>query len=177
MSITATTGIVRVISGEVTLAIITPDRYWRFESQGGGSDGIATTISELKMTYDESSNLLSSFTLVNIGGTIIPGFPLVNVNDGVAETVLNTSNSGVLLANGNFDFYVDFGAGNGKDVSVYSIAPQGNIGVSLFNTPTGFNAYKSSNAVDWELVKSFSSISTGIGPWNPGTFRDFDLTA
>ena len=173
MSIIATGG-VNVISGEVTLAIVNPARYWRLETQGTGSSVAGNSISELKMTFAGTSNLLDSFTLTSIGGAFT--FPLSNINDTVAETSNTVSTGFVPVANGDMDFYVDFGENNRKSVTVYSIAPQGNVGVSVFNTPVGFNAYRSSDAVIWTLVTSFTSITTGIANWTPGIFRDFNLT-
>lgn len=161
------------ISGKISMGLSPNFRYWRLETQGSGSSVAGNSISELKMTFNNSSNLLDSFTLTSIGGAFT--FAITNINDTVAATD-NTSFGFVPVANGDMDFYVDFGVANEKNVTVYSIAPQGNIGSATFNTPLGFNAYKSNNAVDWTLVKSFTDITTGIGPWDPGTFRDFDLT-
>lgn len=149
-------------------------RFWRLEVTAFGSNG--TAISELKMTFDASSNLLDSFTLTSIGGTFSEEFTLAKINDTIAEIVNADSIGFVPIANGFMDFYVDFGVGNEKDVSVYSVAPQGTAGSNPNNALVGFNAHKSNNAVDWTLVKSFSDITTTFPDWNPGTFRDFDLT-
>ena len=168
-------GGVKVPQGNFSVTVPTPGfQFWRLETQGSGSATTGNSISELKMTFDSSSNLLDSFTLTSIGGAFV--FPLSNINDTIAETDNAVSIGFVPVANGDMDFYVDFGNGNDKSVSIYSIAPQGRVDDEAFNTPTAFNAYSSDNASDWTLVKSFSGITTGIGPWNPGTFRDFDLT-
>jgi len=163
------------ISGKISMGPSADFRYWRLETQGIGSSANGNSISELKMTYDGGSNLLDSFTLTNLGGAFSASV-IGNINDTIA-TEDNLNFGYVPSANGNLDFYVDFGDGNKKEVSVYSIAPQGNLGLeTVFHTPLEFNAYKSDNAVDWTLVKSFTSISTGFGNWTPGSFRDFDLT-
>lgn len=153
-------------------------RYWRLETIGDGGDGLGSgnAISELKMTYDSSSNLLNSFTLTSIGGAFDPSYPVTEINDGIAETSNATSIGFVSPANSPMDFYVDFGDGNDKYVSVYSIAPSGDIGSAVYNTVLGFNAYRSDNASDWTLVKTVTDITTGLGNWNPGTFRNFDIT-
>lgn len=166
---------VLTITGEVEFGIF-GSQFWRLETQGSGSPGSGgNSMSELKMTFDGSSNLLDSFTLTSIGGAFDVSFPLSNINDTVAEIVNTVSTGFVPIGNGDMDFYVDFGENNRKEVTVYSIAPQGNINVQEANTPLGFNVYKSNDAVDWTLVKSFTGITPGIPNWNPGTFRDFDL--
>ena len=169
------TGGVKVPQGKFSVAVPAAGfRFWRLEVTTADDNG--TAISELKMTFDDSSNLLDSFTLTSIGGAFSESFPITNINDTIAETV-NAANLGfVPVANGFMDFYVDFGAGNEKDVSVYSVAPQGTAGNNPNNALIGFDAHKSNNAVDWTLVKSFGGITETFPDWNPGTFRDFDLT-
>ncbi len=180
MGITVTGG-VKLPQGRFKVnvaAIIAGSRYWRLQTQGTGSEGNGHSISELKMFYDGSLKFLNSFTLTNIGGPFSETKPITHINDQITETV-NDTNFGFVADSGgtqDMDFYVDFGVSNDKEVSVYSIAPQGDIGANVFNAPVAFNAYRSDNASDWTLVKSFTGITTGIGPWNPGTFRDFDLT-
>ncbi len=152
-------------------------RYWRLETQGSGSNGTGNSISELKLTFDNTLNFLNSFTLTNLGGDFeAPSRALDKVNDGIAETSNAQNFAHVPISGGNFDFYVDFGEGNSKDVTTYDIAPQGTRDSVTFHNILAFNVYRSSDASNWTLVKAFSEISTGIGPWNPGDYRQFDLT-
>ncbi len=174
------TGGVKVPQGKFSVgpAALSGFRFWRLETTTSGSVGNGTSISELKMTFDASSNLLDSFTLTSIGGEFDAEFPITKINDTIAEIVNADSIGFVPVANGFMDFYVDFGIGNEKEVSVYSIAPQAIVAPAstLGNTTTGFKAHKSNNAIDWTLVKEFTSISTGSPDWLAGVFRDFDLT-
>ena len=151
-------------------------RYWRLETQGDGSEGFGNGISELNMTFDDSSQSLTSFTVTsNNAANFAGGAPLSELSDGI----LDFDNTNFAFVDGNqpdMDFFVDFGAGNEKVVSVYSIAPQAISPNTVLNTVLEFNAYRSADATNWTLVKAFTSISTGFGPWSPEAFRDFDLT-
>jgi len=141
-------------------------RYWRFKNTSFGSNAIGTSMSEWNLLMPDLTTLVGK-SIVNIGAPFGIPYPITELNDGFAETG-NTSRIGyVSYADGYMDIYVDLGAS--LKVYGYGIAPQG----LCYNTPLSFEAYGSNDAINWSLISTFNSISTGSPDWNPGTYRQF----
>jgi len=150
-------------------------RYWRWATTGIGSGNTGTSLGEIKMTYGGVSHFLTAFTFTNIGG-VLSGQGSSNIST-VHDGIANTGNGSFIFVDdlaGVMDFYVDFGAGNEKDVTAYDLAPQGiGLGSPGFNTPTNFTAFKSNDATNWTVVKVFDPIGIQL---TTGQFKSFDLT-
>lgn len=142
-------------------------RYWRFEMFSADR-----VINELAMFYDGQVNLLTPFTMTNLGTAFIGARPLSNITNGNIDG-LNAFGQVVQEGGNSFDVYVDFGNGNDKDVTKYALAPGRSGTGAIIATPTSFNAYKSSNAVDWTLVKNVTGIS---GSFSSPVLVEFDIT-
>ena len=68
------------------------------------------------------------------------------------------------------DISVDYGSA--VVANAYYIAPQGDQGGSVYNTPTAFTAYGSNDGSSWTSLASFSSISG----FAAGSFKEFTFS-
>jgi len=108
-------------------------------------------------------------TLTNVGGAFAGGFPMSNMNDGIAEVNNATSLSHVPIGNGDMDIYIDLNSA--ISVSGIQIAPQGVQNNITYNTPLEFTVYASSDASTWIQKFTVNAISSGFPNWNAGSYR------
>jgi len=146
-------------------------RYWRFKSTSFGSNDIGVSLSEWQVISPSVSSLVDK-TLVNIGAAFDPPYPMSRINDGLVDVSNDSARLGYVSINdGYMDIYVDLGSP--AKVYGYNLAPQGITDNVSYNNPLSFEAYGSSDATNWTLIATFSSISPGYPNWNPGTYRSF----
>jgi hypothetical protein len=117
---------------------------------------------------DPVQTSLQGKTLSNLGSAFDGSYPITNINDGVAET--SNANSIGYVSNADMDISVDYGSA--VIVNAYYIAPQGDQGGSVYNTPTAFTAYGSNNGSSWTSLASFSSISG----FAAGSYKEFTFS-
>ena len=146
-------------------------RYWRLKSTGGGSDGGGISISEWRVEIGGSSTSLEGKTITNLGDAFHLSYPLTNINDGIAETLNADSIAHISGSDVIFDVTVDMT--EIVTITSYLIAPQGDSGSAVYHLPTNLTIYGSSNGSDWDQLATYPSISTGLGPWDAGTYREF----
>jgi hypothetical protein len=146
-------------------------RYWRLKNTSFGSTAIGVALSEWQMISPTVSSLVDK-TLVNIGAAFDPPYPMSRINDGLVDVSTDSARIGYVSINdGYMDIYADLGSVT--TVYGYALAPQGTTDTVVYNAPLSFEAYGSNDATDWTLVATFSSITTTIPDWNPGTYRQF----
>ena len=117
---------------------------------------------------DSAQTSLQGKTLSNLGSAFDSSYPITEINDGVAET--SNANSIGYVSNADMDISVDYGSA--VVANAYYIAPQGDQGGSVYNTPTAFTAYGSNNGSSWTSLASFSSISG----FAAGSFKEFTFS-
>ena len=117
---------------------------------------------------DSVQTSLQGKTLSNLGSAFDSSYPITEINDGVAET--SNANSTGYVSNADMDISVDYGSA--VIVNAYYIAPQGDQGGSVYNTPTAFTAYGSNDGSSWTSLASFSSISG----FAAGSFKEFTFS-
>ena len=117
---------------------------------------------------DSVQTSLQGKTLSNLGSAFDGSYPITEINDGVAETSNATSTG--YVSNADMDISVDYGSA--VVANAYYIAPQGDQGGSVYNTPTAFTAYGSNNGSSWTSLASFSSISG----FAAGSYKEFTFS-
>lgn len=144
-------------------------QYWRVWSEHHNPLENGISCSELQLLVDGTPYSLAAATITSLQGTFHPSYPLARINDNIIETV-----NGVNIAYKDGDNF-DIGITLTEAVRATAIrwAPQGDINSMTFNNPIELRIYTSPDGTVWTLTAEYTGISTGIGPWNPGTFREF----
>ena len=133
-----------------------------------GENYVAYLFAHNADSTDSVQTSLQGKTLSNLGSAFDGSYPITNINDGVAET--SNANSTGYVSNADMDISVDYGSA--VIVNAYYIAPQGDQGGSVYNTPTAFTAYGSNDGSSWTSLASFSSISG----FAAGSYKEFTFS-
>ena len=164
------TNAVAVGSGAFASAPTSTEFYVGPDSGTNASSGsyIAYLFAHNADSTDSVQTSLQGKTLSNLGSAFDGSYPITEINDGVAET--NNANSIGYVSNADMDISVDYGSA--VVANAYYIAPQGDQGGSVYNTPTAFTAYGSNDGSSWTSLASFSSISG----FAAGSFKEFTFS-
>ena len=137
-------------------------------TNNNGSTYVAYLFAHNADSTDSTQTSLQGKTLSNLGSAFDGSYPITEINDGVAET--SNANSVGYVSNADMDISVDYGSA--VVANAYYIAPQGDQGGSVYNTPTAFTAYGSNDGSSWTSLASFSSISG----FAAGSFKEFTFS-